>query len=295
MPAALDAALLDDLHAHARRIAAEAGGLLVERQAAPRQVEYKDTLRRDPVTDADRAAEGHLRATIRARFPDHGILGEEGEAAETGAGEILWVLDPLDGTANYAAGLPIFAVSVAVLHHGAPVAGAIAVPAMGALFHARRGGGAFEGDRPLRAYAGERLHPAAPVGLFGGWRFAFAAHRRLRHRQGEPRALGSIAAELGLVAGGALQYAVYAGPKAWDVAAGVLLVTEAGGAARVWAKAAGWTPLERFEAADPAKGLRAWSAPVLVGGAHVVPLVASDLTPRPRLSVGRLLKRLTGK
>jgi myo-inositol-1(or 4)-monophosphatase len=287
-----DADLLDAIYAHARAVTAEAGRLLAERQAGPRTVEYKDKLRRDPVTDADTAAEGYLREAIRARFPNHAILGEEGAEGETGAGEWLWALDPLDGTANYAAGLPIFAVSVAVLRDGAPVVGCIGVPGMNALYHARLGGGAFEGETPLRACAGEAIRPGVPVGLFAGWRWAFVARRRLRRRYGEPRALGSIAAELGLVASGALQYAVYAGPKLWDVAAGALQAREAGGAAWVWEERAGWRPLERFVAVDPKQGLRAWSAPTLVGGAAIVPLVAADLAPRRALAAWRVLSRL---
>jgi myo-inositol-1(or 4)-monophosphatase len=290
-----DADLLSDIYAHARAITAEAGRRLAERQAGPRTVEYKDKLRRDPVTDADTAAENYLREAIVARFPDHAILGEEGAEGETGAGEWLWALDPLDGTANYAAGLPIFAVSVAVLRDGAPVVGCVAVPGMGALYHARAGGGAFDGETPLRACADETLRPGGPVGLFAGWRWAFVARRRLRRRFGEPRALGSIAAELGLVASGALQYAVYAGPRLWDVAAGALLVGEAGGAALVWEDRAGWRPLERFTVADPKKGLRAWSTPTLVGGAAIVPLVAADLAPRRALAAWRVLKRLTAR
>jgi myo-inositol-1(or 4)-monophosphatase len=289
---ALDAALLVDIYGHARRITAEAGQLLLGRQAGPRTIEYKDKLKRDPVTDADKAAEAHLRQAIQDRFPDHAILGEEGDDKETGAGDLLWALDPLDGTANYATGLPIFAVSVAVLHAGVPVVGCIAVPAMGALYHARLGGGAFESETRLRAHGGTAVQPSVPVGLFAGWRWAFVPHRRLRHRQGEPRALGSIAAEIGLVAGGALQYAVYAGPRLWDVAAGVLLVTEAGGAARFWRREHGWQPLDRFAATDATRGLRAWSAPTLLGGAALVPLVAADLTPRRSLAAWRVLKRL---
>lgn len=293
MPTALDPGLLSEIYAHARAITAEAGRLLAARQAGPRTVEYKDRLRRDPVTDADTAAETYLRAAIQDRFPGHAILGEEGAAGETGAGELLWALDPLDGTANYAAGLPVYAVSVAVLHAGAPVAGCIAVPGLGMLYHARLGGGAYADATPLRACTSEALSPSAPVGLFAGWRFAFVAHRRLRRRQGEPRALGSIAAELGLVAAGTLQYAVYAAPKLWDVAAGVLLVREAGGAAWHWQPRAGWQPLDRFTTNDSARGLRGWSAPTLAGGTAIVPLVAADLAPRRLLAAWRLLRRLS--
>jgi myo-inositol-1(or 4)-monophosphatase len=284
--------VLAEVADHARHLAAEAGRLLRDRQRGPRTVTYKDALRRDPVTDADTAAEAYLRAAIQARFPDHAILGEEGDASEIGAGDWLWVLDPLDGTANYAAGLPIFAVSVGVLHAGVPVAGAIAVPAWGTVYHAHQGGGTFENEMPAHAYPRADLARAEPVGLFAGWRLAFVAQRRLRRHHGEPRALGSIAAEIGLVAGGALQYAVYAGPKLWDVAAGVVLVTEAGGAARRWRRGVGWEPIARFESEDAVRGLRAWSAPVLLGGAGVVPLVAADLAPRRALGALRALRRL---
>jgi hypothetical protein len=74
-----------------------------------------------------------------------------------------------------------------------------------------------------------------------------------------------------------------------------LLVSEAGGAVRVWEERVGWRPLERFTAADPKKGLRAWSSPTLVGGAAIVPLVAADLAPRRALAAWRVLKRLTAR
>lgn len=289
---AIEPDLLAELHAHAREITVGAGRLLLERQREQRTIEYKDKFRADPVTDADTAAEAYLREAILRRFPDHGILGEEGAETETGMGDIVWAIDPLDGTANYAAGLPIFAVAVAVLKDGAPVVGCIAAPTLGDLYHARLGGGAFVGEMPIQAATADSVGRGAPVGLFAGWRLAFAPHRRLRHRAGEPRALGSIAAEMGLVASGALQYAVYAGPKLWDVAAGALLVAEAGGAVRLWHKGAGWQPLTRFIAADATRGLRGWSRPTLVGGAALVPLIAADLEPRRTLAAWRLLKRL---
>lgn len=295
MTAALDPATLDDMYALAREIAAGAGRLLTDRQRGPRTISYKDALRRDPVTDADTAAEAYLRTAIAARYPNHGILGEEGAVSETGVGDMLWALDPLDGTANYAAGLPVYAVAVAVLHRGVPVVGCIAVPSLDALYHARQGGGAFYNDVPIRCSDAEGIHPTGPVGLFAGWRLAFVARGRLRHRPGEPRAFGSIAAEIGLVAAGGLQYAVYAGPKLWDVAAGVAIVREAGGAALAWDHAAGWHALDRFAATDPEKGLRDWSAPTLVGGAALTPLVAADLTPRRSPSAWRLLKRLAAR
>lgn len=274
-----------------RRLATEAGQLLLERQSQPRTIEYKDQHGSDPVTDADRAVEEYLRSELRRYRPGDAVLGEEGGPAESGQGTIVWALDPLDGTANFAAGLPCYAVSVAVLADGAPLAGAIAVPPLQTLFHAVRGGGCFRDDRPVRAHAGERLAPGAPVGLFAGWRSAFTAHGEFRTRPGEPRAFGSIAAEIGLVAEGSLQYAIYAAPKLWDVAAGALLVVEAGGTVRLW-RAGRWAPFERFDQPGSETGWRGWSLPVLVGGSGIVPLAAAGLQPRHRLLWGRLLKRL---
>ena len=137
------------------RLVREAGGLLMERFQRPMAIEYKDKEGwRDPVTEADRTAETFLSNELAARFPHHGFVGEEGEGRAAGEGGLTWVVDPLDGTTNFANGLPSFCCSVALVEHGEPVVGAIFLPwpdtPGGRVFHARRGAGLGRGRSACR-------------------------------------------------------------------------------------------------------------------------------------------------
>jgi fructose-1,6-bisphosphatase/inositol monophosphatase family enzyme len=138
---------LAELERVAVELTREAGDIALRALREPPQVEYKDDKRTDPVTLTDRAIEEFLATGLRERYPGHGLLGEEGsdEALEA---EYLWVADPLDGTANFANGLPLFAVSLALLHHGAPVVGCLFIPIgpggrAGVLYAARGRGARF--------------------------------------------------------------------------------------------------------------------------------------------------------
>jgi len=252
-----------ELEAAAVALARTAGDELLRRFAAPVSVRYKSSRGRDPVTEADEAVEALLRREVRRRFPAHGFLGEEGGG--DAAAEFLWVVDPLDGTANFANGVPIFSVSIGVLRRGVPVAAAL-FTAFGpdgtpCVLHARRGGGLHrDGARyvPRTASARGRL-----VGVPAGF------HRRFRQRllrrlpSGETRSLGSIAAELGLVACGRLRFGLWESPKIWDVAAGMLLVHEGGGSVLV-TRAGRWEPFESFQAPGR-RSLKDWRGSVLAG------------------------------
>ena len=187
----------------------------------PIEVQYKDKAQQDPVSQADRGSEDHLRKAIADRFPDHAILGEEGQDAGPSGAEFTWVLDPLDGTTNFINGLPLFGVSVGVLRWGHPAAGAIWTPVTPGgspgVFSARAGGGARLDGEALsvegRAAHGLPQLPhrlAAVPGNFGAF-LTLAARPGLR--SGDPRTLGSIAYESALVAAGVLQSAIFWGPK----------------------------------------------------------------------------------
>ena len=139
-------------------LARDAGDILARYFGGNLDIQYKDDRRNDPVTNADREVQDFLVRKIARSFPDHGILGEEDDdqkrADRATAPDFLWVLDPLDGTKNFLHGLPAYACSIGVLYRGEPVVGAVFTPwpngSGGVVHHARRGGGAFADDAPIR-------------------------------------------------------------------------------------------------------------------------------------------------
>jgi len=189
----------------------------------------------DLVTRADTEVEALIAAGVRAAYPDHGFLAEEGTVRD--GSEYRWVVDPLDGTTNFAHGLPWFAVSIALEHQGAVILGVVYHPPVEEIFVAERGRGAWVatgGDGFARltvSGAGDLRTALLSTGLPG-------AERRIRHlrtlplfieRAREVRIMGSAAIHLAYVAAGRLDAFWEPGLNLWDVAAGILLVEEAGG------------------------------------------------------------------
>jgi myo-inositol-1(or 4)-monophosphatase len=209
-----------------------AGDLQMAQFGRDFQIDKKGPI--DLVTEVDMAVEQAFRAMIAERFPDHQILAEEmGGAAAVPSGP-CWVFDPIDGTSNYAHGLPIFCASLALEMNGVAEVAAIYDPTRKELFTAERGGGAFLNGQPLRVSAAARLVDAMLVtgfpydvhtrvdeivGLFG----AFVGQARAVRR------LGSAAIDLCYVAAGRLDGFWETDLHAWDIAAGALIVAEAGG------------------------------------------------------------------
>jgi myo-inositol-1(or 4)-monophosphatase len=197
------------------------------------EISHKGTI--DLVTEADVAVENMFRTLIAGRFPDHTILAEEfGEDAATRGASHCWVFDPIDGTNNYAHGLPIFCASLALEIDGRGEIGAIYDPTRRELFVAERGGGAFLNGRPLHVSNAPTLvesmlvtgfpydiHKRIPeiVGLFGEFVGKARAVRRL----------GSAALDLCYIAAGRMDGFWEQDLKPWDIAAGTIIVEEAGG------------------------------------------------------------------
>lgn len=301
-PPDLDPLLLLAIEEHAIALAREAGSFLLEAFQHKLQVEYKSKGQQDPVTDADRKAEQLIMAGIRRRFPDHGILSEETVEPRPAEQDILWVIDPLDGTNNFINRYPFFAVSLGVVYQGIPVVGALFVPypmtPSGKVFHARLGGGAYAEEVPIHVYEGKEPSPQGLLTAHRSFARQFRLSKELRQKLGDVRTTGSIAYELALVASGVLQYAAFRGPKIWDVAGGVLIAQEAGGEALVRPQRRPWRPLRSFLEQDaglpPDGDLRQWRAWMLVGSPAVVGTVASNIKPRSewwrwlrRLAAGR--------
>jgi myo-inositol-1(or 4)-monophosphatase len=207
-----------------------AGEVIAERFPAQRNVTVKGY--RDIVTEADIAAESIIIDLIRQRFPDHAILSEEAGGATIGAG-LTWVIDPLDGTTNYAHRVPCFCVSVGVLVGGEPLAGAIYDPLRDQTFAAERGKGATLNDKPIHT---NQTSPLSQTVLGLDWGHsdtvrdrAIELLLRVAPRCGTVRALGSAALALAYVAAGWMDGYFNLALKPWDTAAGTLLVAEAGG------------------------------------------------------------------
>jgi myo-inositol-1(or 4)-monophosphatase len=195
------------------------------------EIRKKGTI--DLVTTADIESEQAITETIRSAFPDHSILAEEAGRVE-GHSEMCWVIDPLDGTTNFAHGLGIFAVSIAFEHKGTPVFGIVFNPVSGETFTALAGQGAFLNSQPIS------VSSTATVGdslLVTGFPYDLARmpadifnrfERCLSNAQGIRR-LGSAALDLCYVACGRFDGFWEENLKPWDTAAGMVVALEAGG------------------------------------------------------------------
>jgi myo-inositol-1(or 4)-monophosphatase len=188
----------------------------------------------DLVTNVDRACEAHIVAGIEAARPGDGILAEEGSGRPAKGSPWRWVVDPLDGTTNYAHGYPRFCVSIGVERDGEAVAGVVYDPLLDELFRAVRGGGAFCNDRPLRVSGQPALERALLATGFAYDRRESAQDnvrefRAFLKAAGEVRRDGSAALDLCYVAAGRLDGYWEFKLSPWDVAAGGLIVEEAGG------------------------------------------------------------------
>ncbi len=289
----------------AAAIARAAGDRALQAFRAPLALEFKGRKQDDPVTATDRELETFLRAELKRHFPAHGFVGEEQEDELGSSGRFVWTLDPLDGTANFASGLPLWAISLALLDGGRPVVACVWVPVgpdlAPGVYHASKGGGAWFDERRLAVSEGTDLRgrlitlPGAYWRTFRFRRFPPGTPRPQRTAP-EARSLGSIAVEACLVATGSLRLALFVQPKLWDVAAAGLLVQEAGGSTLVWQERC-WQPLECYEPMPPEGGkaapaLRHWARPVIVGSQGMAEQAAGRLAWQPRLP--KRLRRLLG-
>lgn len=189
----------------------------------------------DLVTRADRMSEEIIVGLLRERFPDHGILAEEGTLHE--GEEYRWIIDPVDGTTNFTHGVPLFAVSIGLEHRGRLIAGVIYHPPMGELFYADRGRGAFlRVNGTDEALAVSEIAAVDEAVVATGLPYDIrdtgsnvANIDRLVRVAREVRILGAAALHLAYVAAGRIEAFWEPALNVWDLAAGALLVEEAGG------------------------------------------------------------------
>ncbi|MGZ0712915.1 inositol monophosphatase family protein (plasmid) [Coraliomargarita sp. W4R53] len=223
-------------------IAQEAGMLARRRRDEGVAIADTKSSIADIVTEADREVEALIRERLRAARPDDGFIGEESEPS-AGTSGITWVVDPIDGTVNYAYGIPTYAVSIAAVE-GIPkpdkwnaLAGVVFAPVSGEIFQATRGKGAWLGGR--RIHVNDAPSPAGAL-LATGFGYDPASHAgdlaqvaRVMPLARDLRRLGSAALDLCFVAAGRFDGYFERGLKDWDHAAGALIVTEAGGRVEV--------------------------------------------------------------
>ena len=234
-PAAPDRAseLAGDV-AFAREIAERAGLILLERYERVEQVDHKSA--KDVVTEVDHLSEALIMAAIRDRFPGDGILAEESGEHKAAAGPAsrslahgrTWVVDPLDGTVNYANGLPHFCVSVGLVVDGRPAAGAVHDPMRGETFWATADGPAMLNDVAIHASVKDRLDDYVIAMALGG-RSVTSRVRAVRRAVRVARNMGSAALAMAYVARGRFDgYIQSGGMSAWDIAAAGLIAERAG-------------------------------------------------------------------
>lgn len=210
--------------------AIEAGGILVSEFERPVKISYKGEV--DLVTQADRRSEEAIVGRLRSYFPKHAIVSEEGGGQE-GDARHRWIVDPLDGTTNFAHGYPCFAVSIGFEEAGELLAGVVYQPITKELFTASRGEGAYLNEKPIRVSRVDHLSTSLLATGFPStkrarnpnihfyWNFTLRSHGVRRD--------GSAALDLACVACGRFDGFWEFGLHPWDTAAGALLVREAGG------------------------------------------------------------------
>jgi myo-inositol-1(or 4)-monophosphatase len=243
----------------------------------------------DFVTEVDEACERVIIETLVQAFPGHGFLGEEsgltsgatGEVNQDNPPEFIWVIDPLDGTTNFIHGMPVYAVSIALMHKGQITQAVVFDPSRNDLFIASKGKGAFLNDRRLRVSRQDRIEGA----LIGtGFPFKRLEHmdaylamfKEISSKAAGLRRPGAAAIDLAYVAAGRYDAFFELGLMPWDAAAGSLLITEAGGFVGNFQGDSDYLFAENIVAGSP----KVFAQMVNLLSSHKLP--ASDLAQRLR-------------
>jgi myo-inositol-1(or 4)-monophosphatase len=212
-------------------IAIEAGQQAKERYLRRHELNIENKGVQNFVSEADRLCEATISGAIAAAFPQDSIIGEEHGVLDRGK-EVLWVVDPIDGTTNFLRGLPLWCVSIAVVSDNEPVIGIIYNPITSELYSARQGGGAWLNGKPIEVSSVTRLDRAR-IGLAFSYRRNLEQHIRVVSACFEANCeftrLGSSALGMAYSADGRLDGFWASHAYAWDVAAGIIIMREAGG------------------------------------------------------------------
>ena len=245
---------LDARYDAAQTIARTAGQMALKMLADPASLGIEMKGPQDFVTAADRAVERYVSQALKAAFPDDGFLGEEtADLAHFVPDAVLWVVDPIDGTSNFAAGRPDWCVSIGLIVEGVPEIGVIYQATLDRLCAARRGHGAWRDG--TRLHVADRPIATATIGLDHSGNASLALHleqiNAILTAGGEYRRNGSAAVSLSQVAQGTLDGFAEMFLWPWDVMAGIVLVTEAGGWCSPFLASAGLAKGAGFIACSP--------------------------------------------
>jgi myo-inositol-1(or 4)-monophosphatase len=214
------------------KAARRAGGIINRASRDVEQIKVSTKRDKDFVTEVDKAAEEAIIGVLKEAYPDHAILAEESGAS--GDSDHVWIIDPLDGTTNFIHGFPQYAISIAQQHKGVLQHAVVYDPTRNELFTASKGAGAYLNDRRIRVTGRARMNEA----LIGtGFPFRYFEHvdaylgifRDMMHKTAGVRRPGAAALDLAWVAAGRIDGFWELGLSPWDMAAGALLITEAGG------------------------------------------------------------------
>jgi myo-inositol-1(or 4)-monophosphatase len=212
---------------HAARLAGQR-----QRDGLTRPIEVREVTHHDVKLAMDVECEALIRGILRDAFPEHAQLGEE-EGGEISPDTLTWIIDPLDGTVNYSRRFPYFCTSIAVVRGAETLAGVVYAPMTDELFTATRGGGAFRNGVPIHVSAVDSL-AWANVSMGFAKSLENIGHmlehmHDLAHVVNKIRIMGAAALDLSYVAAGCLDGFMERGLRTWDIAAGTLIVQEAGG------------------------------------------------------------------
>ncbi|MDP2171752.1 MAG: inositol monophosphatase family protein [Rhodocyclaceae bacterium] len=217
------------------KAARRAGSLINRASLDISQIKVSAKQQNDFVTEVDRAAEATIIETLREVYPSHAILAEEsGDSRPDADSEFQWIIDPLDGTTNFIHGFPQYAISIALAHKGALTQAVIFDPNRNELFTASKGGGAFLNDKRIRVSNRAKIDEALlgtgfPYRMFDHVDAYLAIFKDMTRRCAGVRRPGAASLDLAYVAAGRLDGFWEFGLAPWDMAAGALLIIEAGG------------------------------------------------------------------
>jgi myo-inositol-1(or 4)-monophosphatase len=240
----------------------------------------------DFVTEVDKAAEAAIIDMLREAYPDHAILAEESGAS--GESEYQWIIDPLDGTTNFIHGFPQYAVSIALAHKGQVTQAVVYDPTRNELFTASRGRGAYLNERRIRVSRRTKLQEALigtgfPFRVFEHLDAYLAMFRELLPKTAGIRRPGAAALDLAYVAAGRLDGFWEIGLAPWDMAAGSLLITEAGGLVGDLGGEAGYLASGNIVGGSP----KIFHQLLQVIGAHSTPALRTSGRRNPAAEAGR--------